>query len=181
MTVIMTMRGAGDGKALEQRAAENPDGMRAIADRAEEHGLIAHRFYGADNGQIMVIDEWPDAESFQRFWESTRSEIEQLAPARVAELHGLRRRADDVGEQDRREHAVDLGLGAGLLVPHAQEELFERSSVGLPVGCGDRMVGAGQLDVPRSRDVLGKMGRSLTDERVLCVAVEHERRHPNRR
>lgn len=78
MTVIMTMRGAGDGKALEQRAAENPDGMRAIADRAEEHGLIAHRFYGADNGQIMVIDEWPDAESFQRFWESTRSEIEQL-------------------------------------------------------------------------------------------------------
>ena len=107
--------------------------------------------------------------------------LEQLAPARVAELHGLGRRADDVGEQDRREHAVDLGLGAGLLVPHAQEELFERSSVGLPVGCGDRMVGAGQLDVPRSRDVLGKMGRSLTDERVLCVAVEHERRHPNRR
>jgi hypothetical protein len=74
----MTMRGAGDASALEQRAAEKPDEMRAIADRAKEHGLIAHRFYGSEDGQIMVIDEWPDAESFQQFWESTRSEIEPL-------------------------------------------------------------------------------------------------------
>jgi hypothetical protein len=51
--------------------------LRAIAERAKEHGLIAHRFYGAD-GQIMVIDEWPDPESFQRFFDSQRSEIEPM-------------------------------------------------------------------------------------------------------
>jgi hypothetical protein len=77
MSVIMTLRAKGDPDELERRAAQNPDGMRAIADKAKEHGLIAHRFYGAE-GQIMVVDEWPDPQSFQQFWESMRSEIEPL-------------------------------------------------------------------------------------------------------
>jgi hypothetical protein len=77
MSVIMTFRAAGNPEELERRAAENPEAMRSIADRAKEHGLMAHRFYGAD-GQIMVVDEWPDPESFQRFFESVRSEIEPM-------------------------------------------------------------------------------------------------------
>jgi hypothetical protein len=77
MSVIMTFRAAGDPDELERRAAQNPEAMRSIADRAKEHGLIAHRFYGAD-GKIMVVDEWPDAESFQRFFEQVRSEIEPM-------------------------------------------------------------------------------------------------------
>jgi heme-degrading monooxygenase HmoA len=78
MSVIMTLRAKGDPLELERRAAGNPDGIRAISDRAKEHGLIAHRFYGSDDGQIMVVDEWPDRESFQRFFEEARSEIEPL-------------------------------------------------------------------------------------------------------
>jgi hypothetical protein len=58
-------------------AADNPDRMRQIADQAKEHGVIAHRFYGSD-GQILVVDEWPDPESFQRFFEAQRSQIEPL-------------------------------------------------------------------------------------------------------
>ena len=69
MSVIMTFWFMGDPEKVEQIAAENPDQMRAISDRATEHGLIAHRFYGSE-GQIMIIDEWPDEESFQRFFES---------------------------------------------------------------------------------------------------------------
>jgi hypothetical protein len=80
MSVIMTFRAAGDPDELERRAAANPEAMRSIADRAKEHGLIAHRFYGAD-GQIMVVDEWPDAESFQRFFEQMRPEIEPMMAA----------------------------------------------------------------------------------------------------
>ena len=76
MSVIMTFRVKGDPRKLEQLAAENPAKLPAIAQRAKEHGLIAHRFYGSDDGSIMVIDEWPDAQSFQRFFESSRSEIE---------------------------------------------------------------------------------------------------------
>ena len=42
MSVIMTLRVHGDPKELEQRAAANPDAIRAISDRAKAHGLIAH-------------------------------------------------------------------------------------------------------------------------------------------
>ena len=78
MSVIMTLRAQGDPKELERRAGENPDGMREIADQAKQHGLIAHRFYGSDDGQIMVVDEWPDAQSFQSFFEQEQSRIQPL-------------------------------------------------------------------------------------------------------
>ena len=45
-----------------------------------QHGLIGHRFYGAD-GKIMVIDEWPDAQSFQEFFAKVEA---QLGPMMAA-------------------------------------------------------------------------------------------------
>ena len=78
MSVVMTLRVHGDPQELEKRAAANPETMRALSERAKEHGLIAHRFYGSDDGQIMVVDEWPDPESFQTFFEESQSEIEPL-------------------------------------------------------------------------------------------------------
>jgi hypothetical protein len=75
MSVIMTFRVGGDAGKLEQLARDNPDTLRRISDEAKRHGLIAHRFYGSDN-EILVVDEWPDAESFQRFFEEQRGEIE---------------------------------------------------------------------------------------------------------
>jgi hypothetical protein len=55
----MTFRAKGDPAELERRAAANPDGMMEIVSRAKEFGLIAHRFYGSDAGEIIVVDE-PD-------------------------------------------------------------------------------------------------------------------------
>ena len=78
MSVLMTFWVQGDPDKLEELAAQDPDGMRAIAEEAKAAGLIAHRFYGSQDGQIMVVDEWPDPESFQSFFEETRSEIEPL-------------------------------------------------------------------------------------------------------
>jgi hypothetical protein len=78
MSVIMTLRAKGDPAELERRAGGNPDGMRAIVDKAKAHGVIAHRFYGTEDGQIMVVDEWPDRESFEKFFAEARSEIEPL-------------------------------------------------------------------------------------------------------
>ena len=66
--VLMTMVFKGDAAALEQYAADNTDAMRGIVDHAVEHGLIAHRFYASGDGQLMIVDEWPDAESFQHFF-----------------------------------------------------------------------------------------------------------------
>jgi hypothetical protein len=74
----MTFRAQGDARELERRAAENPGRMREITERAKRHGLIAHRFYGSDDGTIMVLDEWPDPQSFQSFFEESRAEIEPM-------------------------------------------------------------------------------------------------------
>jgi heme-degrading monooxygenase HmoA len=77
MAVIMTMWMKGDPKKLESIAAEDPERLRGIAQRAQERGLIAHRFYGSGDGQIMVVDEWPDEQSFHDFFEA---EAEQIRP-----------------------------------------------------------------------------------------------------
>jgi len=74
MSVIMTLRVNGDPAKLEQLAAENEGMIAGISARAKEQGLIAHRFYGSEN-EIMVVDEWPDAGSFQRFFESEQHNI----------------------------------------------------------------------------------------------------------
>src|SRR5579884_1586877 len=81
MSVIMTLRAKGDPKKLEERAADNPDAIRGISERAKEHGVIAHRFYGSDDGQIMVVDEWPDPQSFQSFFEQEQSAIQPMMEA----------------------------------------------------------------------------------------------------
>ena len=70
----MTLRVSGDPDKLEQLAAENAATIRGISERAQAAGVIAHRFYGSD-GEIMVVDEWPDAESFQRFFAAEQDAI----------------------------------------------------------------------------------------------------------
>ena len=77
MSVIMTLRVSGDPDKLEQIAQENPDIIRSISARAKAAGAIAHRFYGSD-GQIMVVDEWPDAASFKAFFEAEQAAIGPL-------------------------------------------------------------------------------------------------------
>lgn len=77
MSVIMTFRVAGDPDKLERLAAEKADLLSSIAEEAKAHGLVAHRFYGSD-GQIMVVDEWPEPGDFQQFFESQRDRIEPM-------------------------------------------------------------------------------------------------------
>jgi hypothetical protein len=67
----------GDPAKVEEVAAANKEKMREIADRAVEHGLIGHRFYGSE-GQVMVVDEWPDEQSFETFFGEVESEIGPL-------------------------------------------------------------------------------------------------------
>ncbi len=81
MSVFMTMVLEGDAAAVERYAAENPDQMKGISEHAVEHGMIAHRFYGSGDGQIMVVDEWPDAESFLSFFGHVEAEIGAMMAA----------------------------------------------------------------------------------------------------
>ena len=75
MSVIMTLRVKADPKKFESVAGGDRERIEGIIEKAKAAGLIAHRFYGSDDGQVMVIDEWPDAQSFQGFFESTQDQI----------------------------------------------------------------------------------------------------------
>jgi heme-degrading monooxygenase HmoA len=77
MPVLMTLRVKGDPAELERRATENPARMQAIADDAKSRGAISHRFYGADDGTLLVVDEWESPEQFQAFF-AAHPEIQDL-------------------------------------------------------------------------------------------------------
>jgi heme-degrading monooxygenase HmoA len=78
MSVLMTLVVNGDPSKLEEHAASDPEAMQAILDSARSHGIIAHRFYGSDDGRIMVVDVWPDEQSFQAFFDETEDRIGPL-------------------------------------------------------------------------------------------------------
>ena len=75
MSVIMTLRVQGDPKKVEQLAADDPGKLSGIAEAAKGHGAIGHRFYGSDDGWILVLDEWPDEQSFRSFYDHHSHEI----------------------------------------------------------------------------------------------------------
>jgi len=82
MSVIMTLKAAGDPKALEQYALDNVEKMKGVLEAAKRHGLIAHRFYGSDDGgSVMVLDEWPDRKSFESFFQEQESDIRPMLEA----------------------------------------------------------------------------------------------------
>jgi len=82
MSVIMTLVVTGDQKALEQFASENRDALQAVLEAAKRHGLIAHRFYGSDDGsRVLVLDEWPDRQSFESFFSEQEPQIQPMFEA----------------------------------------------------------------------------------------------------
>jgi quinol monooxygenase YgiN len=77
MSVMMVLRMNGDPKRLEEVAAADPGRIKSISDAAQGHGLVAHRFYGTGN-EIIVVDEWPDEQSFQAFFQEKQGDIGSL-------------------------------------------------------------------------------------------------------
>ena len=76
MSVFVILRVPGDPNTLEKYASSNADMMRRIADAGKEAGAIHHAFAGGDD-EVVVIDEWPDEGTFQKFFES-QNEIPKL-------------------------------------------------------------------------------------------------------
>jgi len=76
MSVLMTLRVAGDPQAVE---AADRQMLQTVVQRAKDHGMISHHFFGGDN-EVLVVDEWPDEQSFKAFFESS-PEVGQLMAA----------------------------------------------------------------------------------------------------
>jgi hypothetical protein len=77
VSVFVVMRVPGDPSTLEKYAqSDGGEMMKRIAAEGKKAGAIHHTFAAGDN-EIVVIDEWPDAGSFQKFFDA-QTEIPQL-------------------------------------------------------------------------------------------------------
>ena len=79
MSVLMTMRVSGDPKAVESADKAMLD---TVVERAKQHGLISHHFFGTGN-EILVVDEWPDEASFKAFSDASPEIGQMMAAAGV--------------------------------------------------------------------------------------------------
>jgi hypothetical protein len=70
MSVIVVLRFPGNPADLERYAA-GPGGqiMQGISAAGKAAGAIRHMF-GAGDNEVILIDEWPDEQSFQAFFAS---------------------------------------------------------------------------------------------------------------
>ena len=76
MSVIMSLRMAIDPDRFEEVISNDPGRLERISQRARDAGCLSHAFYGnADGGELLVVDEWPDKESFTGFFEGSMDEI----------------------------------------------------------------------------------------------------------
>jgi hypothetical protein len=72
----VTVRVSGDPKGVE---AYDQAAIQAVADRGKAAGAIRHRFF-TNGSEVLVVDEWPDRETFQAFFD-TETEIPQVMAA----------------------------------------------------------------------------------------------------
>jgi hypothetical protein len=71
----MTVDPANVEKLWRDRGAD----FKAVSEAAKQAGAIHHRWAFGD-GQVVIVDEWPDAESFQQFF-AAQTKIGELMQA----------------------------------------------------------------------------------------------------
>jgi heme-degrading monooxygenase HmoA len=67
----MSLRVKADADKLEKYAQENPGVLHKITDDAKSLGCIHHTF-AAEDGDVVVMDEWESQEAFQNFFNGNK-------------------------------------------------------------------------------------------------------------
>ena len=84
MSVIMGLRVTADPDRVQQALTSDPERRKRIAQRARDGGCIHHRFYANEAGSaVLAVDEWPDVDSFMRFFENSQDIGEMMGEAGV--------------------------------------------------------------------------------------------------
>jgi quinol monooxygenase YgiN len=71
MAVVVIARMKVDPAKLEEAFTARKDVFEAIRGDAEKAGALHHQFLAGD-GEVVILDEWNDAESFQGFFADPR-------------------------------------------------------------------------------------------------------------
>jgi hypothetical protein len=83
MSVIVLVRVPVDPAGVERVWRDNADDFASVQADAKAHGALHHR-WGFGDGFVLVIDEWPDAASFEDFF-SNQQTIPQIMAAAGAQ------------------------------------------------------------------------------------------------
>ena len=67
MSVYMSLRVKADADKFERYAKENAELINGIAENSKSLGCIHHTF-AAENGDVVVMDEWESREAFEKFF-----------------------------------------------------------------------------------------------------------------
>ena len=74
MSVIMCLRIPIDPNRFEDVAQKSSTRLDGIFAKAQAAGVMHHTFCAGD-GEVIVLDEWPDEASFTAFFEASSEEI----------------------------------------------------------------------------------------------------------
>jgi hypothetical protein len=77
MSVLMTARMDGDARAYEKIAKDGTTTFGDVVEMGKQRGMISQQFYGNDT-EILVVEEWPDKETFQAFFQAAGEQIQEL-------------------------------------------------------------------------------------------------------
>lgn len=67
MSVLVTMKVAGNVEKFQEAVASRADEFAEIGARSRTEGAIHHRF-GVGDGYVVVVDEWETSEQFEKFF-----------------------------------------------------------------------------------------------------------------
>ena len=82
MSVIVIGKFKADPANLKKVFAERAADFKAVSEEAKGVGALHHRFAAGD-GEVIIIDEWDKAESFQAFFTGTPVIAELMQAAGV--------------------------------------------------------------------------------------------------
>ena len=86
MSIMMGLRITADPARVQEALNSDPERLKGIAQRSRDHGCIHHQFFANEaGGGVLVVDEWPDAASFMRFFESSPDIGAMMAETGVTE------------------------------------------------------------------------------------------------
>jgi len=67
MSVLITVKVAGDTDTFRAALSDRAEEFKTISERAKGVGAVHHRF-GIGDGFVLVVDEWEQAEEFEKFF-----------------------------------------------------------------------------------------------------------------
>ncbi len=85
MSVIVTIKFSVSAHTVEKVVNDHADTMAAVSEDGRRHGALHHQFTEDTDGNALVIDEWPDAESFHQFFAGQQDIPKIMAEAGVTE------------------------------------------------------------------------------------------------